>query len=661
MPSVNSELRIVNICPLLPGHMREMADDLKYLHKECGVTDVAFMVPLVLDTAEINQDKAKRFRELLNEIIPLLTDSGLRIGILIQSTLGHGTASDAPFTRSVNAKGMTTASMCPADPGVRAYVREAIGIIAEMKPAFMLIDDDFRLANYGAEGCFCELHLEALAKQIGKRFEREELFAAIEHDTHLREQWDNVRMESLLGMARDMRAAIDAADPLISCGYCVCDAGGTELQFAHGIERILAGDNPPFVRIGNAMYWQHNPLSALGKIYWTAAQLEAFSYMPELLAESDTYPQNRHYTSAKQLNYQIMFSLLSGCTGLKLWITRLGEYQPESGAAYRRMLKTHIAAYQEVCRLTPHTHRRGAVTPLITEEAQIPSSSNNMRSDNWACLLLARIGIPVRVGTPAPGDTVMLTGAECDYFTDAQLRAFASGALLLDGSAALKFCQRGMGELLGVKAEAPEKWKCSFEKINSHPLNASAAGKKINIAALSAASAVKLIPFEGAEVLSSLFLVPFVRSVDEWELCPGLTLFRNTAGGRVAVYAAALGHTAFYDENRRVQLYGVLEWLNNAPLPPVMKTDIDVYAINGKLDEDAGGGELLALFNLSLDDLDELCLSFGEGIPEDISLLEHDGSWRNLSWTQTGACDIVIQERLNCADINVLRIRRGKN
>ncbi len=652
------EFRIINIAPLLVEHRAEMTADLLRLHQECGVTDVAFMLPLHPEGRMPSLAKAERLRDLFLEMRRGLAGSGLRVGILIQSTMGHGTASESEFTRTINAKGVTTASVCPLAPGFAEHIRQAVATVAATRPEFLLVDDDFRLSNHGADGCYCVHHLAALEQATGRRFDREGLLAALKTEPALRKQWDAVRLESLLAVAREIRAAIDAADPKLPCGYCICDAGGMELQYAHAIEAVLAGGNPPFVRANTACYWSSDTKMLISRLYWTAAQMRTLKDLPEILAESDTYPHNRYYTPATVLNTQILYSILHGCTGLKLWVNRMSEFQPASGEAYRQMLKKHIGAYRKLAGLMPQVVWDGPTTPLPADPAELPSYLTHfVRFENWACAVLAHLGIPVTVGANPSSRVVMLTGPECDLFRDDELKAFLAKGLLLDGAAAKRLCDRGLGGLLGVAADAPAGWQCSFERMNGHAVNGAAAGKTIGIAVLDSGTALRLTSNAPAtQTLSTLYHIPFYLSGEETAVGTGLTLYENDLGGRVAVYAAKPGATPFMDEARREQLIQVLDWLNCAPLPVVVLSDLDIYALHGRIGEAAGGGELLALFNLNLDVLPEVTLRTAGRSPAKIERLADSGRWLPLRWSAAPDATVTVQAKLETTVPLILKL-----
>lgn len=662
----SAPFRIIHIAPLLTDHKLELARDLNRLHRDCGVTDVAFILPLNPEEAEPTTAKARHLRDLFLTMREPLRGSGVRVGILIQSLIGHGTPTATPFQRLVAPDGKSGNSVCPLDPGFQAYVREAVTLVADTKPDFMLVDDDFRLFH-GGYGCFCPLHLAAFNKASGGQFTRATLMQALGGEDaasrRIGDAWNESLFTSLADLARIVRGAIDSADPGIPCGFCACADGCGEIHFAPRLAKILAGRQPPFVRVNNAWYLGNDARGLLERVYWTAAQMEAFKGIPEILSESDTYPQNRYCTPARALNGQIILSVIHGATGAKLWITRTADYEPGSGLAYRETLQRNHKGYDELKRLYSSIRWDEPATPLPGRPVSPwnPATYNKQRTATWVGNVCGHMGIPCRVahGDCADMKTVMLTGPEVAFFTDEELKSFLGRGVLLDGPAAVQLCKRGFAGLLGVDAETPPDWRANYERTNNHPINGKAVGRKINISSLIRGSAVRLIARDPrVQTLSTLYRIPHYLSPDEEAVGPGLILFENSLNGRVAVFAAAMGFTPFMDENRREQLISVLGWLNREPLPVVVVSDVDIYARHGVVAAEAGGGELLCVFNLNMDALPELRLRVGGARIQKIQRLEGDGTWRAVEWRPVPDSELVVRAPVETMEPMVLRLRR---
>jgi hypothetical protein len=671
--------RIINIAPLFTEHQAAITADLLRLHQECGVTDVAFMLPLSPEGAVPSLAKAEYLRDRFLDMRESLRAAGspLKVGILMQSLIGHMTPTAAPFQRIVRADGSTNNRICPLDPDFKHHLRAVVQTVAATRPAFLLVDDDFRLF-FGGYGCFCPLHLAAFNQETGRHDDRDSLLDVLQKtdaaSRRIGDAWNAGLLNSLLALAREVRAGLDDIDPDLPCGYCGAVDGPGTVSLIAPIARVLGGKQPPVVRINNSWYLGNDAKGLLDRLYPTALQTEALraADISEILSESDTFPHNRYCTPARAINAHLIFSLLHGTTGAKLWVTRMGAYEPASGDAYRDMLTHNRKLYQELFRLLPTVCWDEPATPLPRQPVSPwnPADYGKDRTVTWAANVCGHLGIPCRVGSG--GDTsavAMLTGPEVAFFTDAELTAFLANGLLLDGSAAEQLCQRGFSEQLGVMVDAPADHPGDFERLLAHPVNGALAGQQIALASFCGASNRRLtVLAPEVQPLSTVFRIPWYLSPDAVAVGPGLTLFENRLGGRVAVYAAALDFPGnllaylitltFMNETRRAQLIGVLDWLNRTPLPAVALTDVDLYVRHGVIAPEAGGGELLALFNLNLDPLPEFRLRLAAGPPARITGLTGDGTWTERPWRADSATAVTVVAPLESMVPLLLRIHR---
>ena len=661
-------MRIINITPLLTEHKKEIVADLLNLKRDCGVTDVAFMLPL---HAQMKPLMAKpdylcaRFAEM-NQA---LRGSGLKTGILVQTSIGLQTRipdSDADFQRIVTSDGTVSTRMCPLDRGFQQYMRDVITTCCRAKPDFLFMDDNYRLCNMGQIACFCPLHMEAFNKRAGAAYDREKLIGALQKEDPESRQigalWAEVSLASMLELSHAIREAIDAVNPDITCGFCAFIG---DVATARPIALALAGKTRPFVRVHNAWYLENIWYSALGykfvpkRMYHSAVQMPAFSGIPEVVAEADTYCHTRYSLSARSLNGQIVASLLDGVTGLKLWITVMHQYEPESGRAYRAVMKSNQGLYRELFRIVPSVTWRGPVTPAPREPVSNWNpiiSRKQCMTDDWGGDVCGRLGIPARYGE-IKSDVVMLCDRQVDFFSDDELAQFCKKSLCLDGLAAEKMCQRGLGRYLGVSVTQAD-WDLSGwsdgERYAPHPVNDSMGRGK---GMVSPSSKRLIIEDKRVQVVSTLFKAPWYMSPDERPLGPGLVLFENDDGGRVAVYA---GHLSLFvdGESRKKQFMLILDWLNRAPLPFVVLGDVDLYVRHGVIASGQGGGDLLAVFNLNQDALPDLRLRVADPNIAEVRLLGKSGEWAKSAWRRQGDSEIIVDIPVETMQPLILIIRR---
>lgn len=586
-------LKWLNIVPLLAEHREALCADTLDLYRRGCITETAFILTLVpegnppADKAKILAGEFERFRAALGK-------TSMPTGILIQATMGHGWTpnSRSEFQRIVRLDGSSPYIFCPLDGDFRAYVRDAIRRLAALHPDFFMVDDDFRLLT-GREGCFCPLHLERFNRMHGGDYDRDAMIAAVKSDETIAANYDELLKASLLELAGEMREAIDKADPAIPCSFCMC-AGDT--RHAPQIAKTLAAaGEDPTVRINNARYLNESLRTVPEWLMFTARQVASLPEEFKILAEPDTFPQNRYSTSAAMMHLQLTGSILEGCRGGKLWLTRIRAYEPESGRRYRDVLAEHLGFYRTLAALT--IEWTGAATILPgTPKLDFPASIRGNSNITWSTQILGKMGIPFYF-TKSPAGIVTLAGNDCDRLDDACLAGLLNThSCLLDGPVAVKLCERGFAPLLGVEAQPWNGRTVSFER--------TANNESIPIPT---DRMTELKPLSGTQILSELFHSSSGADTQEEYLMPGTTFHENSGGGRVAIVAGPVlpyGYPAFgmLNETRKRQLLDLFQRLGG--LPWHVPGDDEVLLRTGKAD----GYDIAVLIDLSLDDVPEIRL-----------------------------------------------------
>ena len=138
----------------------EICADIAALSKSVACCEPAFCFTLVPDGTP-PYDKAMRLGGIFSRFRDILARQGVHPGILVQATMGHGWKPDSvsPYQKLRNKLLSYPYIHCPLDPGFREYASRAVGHLAGLEPAFMMMDDDFRMLT-GRFGCFCELHVK---------------------------------------------------------------------------------------------------------------------------------------------------------------------------------------------------------------------------------------------------------------------------------------------------------------------------------------------------------------------------------------------------------------------------------------------------------------------------------------------------------------------
>lgn len=620
-----------SIMTLNEEHINEHCEDIADQVKNKIATMPLFMMSLTpegdpaIDKAEIYCRSYEKYKEKLDAM-------GVPSGVLIQATLGHGWKlnSHAPFQRYVGLTDGTSPEVyCPLDRGFQAYLFKAGARIAATHPAHIMLDDDFRLISARPQcGCACPLHLARISQSADRQVTREELWNAIlqgtEKNNPLRDFFLQSQIDSLIECAKELRRGIDSVDPTIPGSRCLSDGneGGYE------IAAIMAGvGNPVVVRMNNGSYAPPDPRTMVkSTVYQAAVTLNALTKRPDvILAETDTYPQNRYASSAAKLHSQFTLAILEGAGGAKHWITRLHGYEPDSGKAYRKKLASYHGFYEELAQRVPELTWLGANLTVPTGNfwRLTPRDHAIGKSNTWFSPVLDRLGLPLYFSTRSE-NACFFGGLSAGRFTDEEILAFLSGKVVLDAPAAMEWIRKGFGEYLGVdvrerSADAPNASGEIF-----YPHGHSPAMHQVH----------ELIPL--SEKVKHLSHVYHLRDgVKKERLFPGVTSYQNKLGGTATVFSgvtnvpfAAPAAFGFLNETRKAQLAQILKELDC--LPVYYPEDAEVFM---KAARTRDGKLFCALLNLSLDALEKLPLATELSV-RTIKRLMPDGSYEAVDFRQ---------------------------
>ncbi len=620
---MSRELTALHVMPLLPGREGELAADAEALLNSGVCTQVACMMTLVPES-DPPVDKAKILGARFLAFRQAFRGDAARVGILAQATIGHGWLPDepAPYQKIIRPDGTPAYQMCPLDAAFQDYIRAAFRHLAALRPAFIMIDDDFRLLT-GRNGCTCPLHLAELGRRLGQPFTRQSLLDTLRRDPAVMRAYDALLLDSLMGLADVIRVAIDETDTAIPGSFCACYG---DIRHAGPLARRLAGaGQAPVIRINNARYLCAEMRSFPVRMVHGAAQIAGLDPDVTILAETDPCPHNRYSTGAHLMHAHYTGSILEGCHGAKHWLTRIHGFQPASGAAYREILTRHRGFYETLFRAVQESAPAGYVAAALPSEPRFnppPDHGDRGGSDKTWASIVGVLGLPCNVAR-MPDLPAMMTGEDVESFSDDDLGRLLGNGLLLDGPAAEALTRRGFAEAIGIQAEpwtgpgvSGERWG---EVILHRDLRYS-----------------RLEPGPRTRIHSTLLHRASGVSDAFDEVGPAVTLFESAAGGRVAVLAASAGYgnsltapgLSFYDEDRKRELVELLAFVCGQPVPLYYPGDAELYV---KLRRFADGRYLLALFNLGHDPLETIPLASAHPIAH-VERLAPDGSWQETEF-----------------------------
>lgn len=626
-----------SIMSLDEEHIDEFCEDIERQIKEGIATAPLFSMTLTPEGDPIIIDKAAMYCDVYKKYKAKLDAKGLPSGVLIQASIGHGSRKldrPSPLPKYIAlVSGSEREICCPYGEGFREYIKKAAATIASAHPVHIMLDDDFRLMARDQRGCACPMHMKRFNELSGENFTREQLYAAMQKEdaaaAKYKEIFIKTQIESLIECAKEIRAGIDSVDPTLPGSFCLC---GNSAEGAYEIASIMAGKgNPVTIRVNNGNYFATDYRAFTHIMYRAASQIKALSKKPDIiLAETDTFPQNRYSTSAAALHAHYVFTILEGTSGAKQWITRLctdvSAYEPKSGEAYRRKLAKYSKFYESLIELNRDLTWVGCKIPVSPRPAYVLTPADaEASSKGWHCRVLDRFGVPMHFSSE--GEGVYFFDSYADkYFTDEEMLDILSGKVVLDAKAAESIIARGFGKYIGVELKAREVGAPNASGEIMYPTGLCRSQYLVR----------EMIPVaEDIKVYSNVYHLREGKYKDI--MFPGVTSYKNELGGTVVVFSGessfgyhVLSPLGFYSESRKNQIVQILSDLESLPVYYPDDAEVLMKAANMR-----DGGLMCAILDMSLDPIENFPLVIRRDVSE-IKRLTPDGTYENVSFTRDG-------------------------
>ena len=250
-----ADFTIYNVLPFSPGREAQCAADCREYMAATGGDLVLYSLSLHPEGRPA-MEKVERYVESYRALRRELEGSRVRLGVLVQSILGHWPRVDKDiedWTRTVNIKGEKV-RFCPDDPGFAKYIDDTFALLAKERPAFVLTDDDVRAYSHDAE-CFCPRHVAEFNELRGTKYTEAELrkrLSAVRQGDPDYVAFLSVQRGMMERLVKRFRAAIDSVDPSIPAGICVA---WEETFLAPPLARAIAAKGQtPVMRVATGCY-----------------------------------------------------------------------------------------------------------------------------------------------------------------------------------------------------------------------------------------------------------------------------------------------------------------------------------------------------------------------------------------------------------------------
>jgi hypothetical protein len=642
----------------------EIADTARFCQAN-GFDEVAWILEppdrfgFVVSPAEL-----RTFVPALQAAKARLEAEGIASSIDNAHTLGHGDVGNDHARQVFPVDAMMVGhdgsqcheSTCPLSPSWQRWAEEFFGIMAATRPHRIWIDDDFRFFNHKPAHftCYCPAHLKAFGERTGRPpLTRQELVSAILQPgvPHpLRSAWFDFLSDTLAATIERIRRIVHRVSP----GTHVCMM--TTTPFLHELEgrdhvhalRSAAGPHPPAVRLATSGYQD----GSLRNLYVADEALKRIApcLPPETLA----------YTEIESMPYYSYAKSIAWVEAQAVWATvvnvprhtfnlydRLGSQyaeQPDYGAALKAIRPYLEAVASVFCAPTvPAAPPDGAIRSRGVRLLSHRRSAGHVRTtagcsfwdleakdSGWADALRA-FGMPITFS----GDeaVVAVTGHALRGFEDVLPEIFARG-VLLDLSGLATLIEMGGQDWVGVEIDRVDGLAMPAKHIAHEALTDPAFGGGPDVFTYCHGVCRRygvLRPRPGARVVSE------IRGLKQTPLFPGVVLYENRLGGRVAVYPyefvlpdipdmyVKATSPAFYSNPRRSQLRAVVAWLARDEIP--LTVDAEGWILPHRADGADTVG--LAAMNLNLDPWQKVTLKAHVTRPvKEVMALAPGGEWK---------------------------------
>lgn len=565
-----------------------------------------------------------------------------------------------------------TACCCPLSPGWRKATKDLWNLYASLEPNIIWIEDDIRLLNHQpvAYGCFCDLHMKEFCRRAGKTVSREELVSALlaPGTPHpYRKIWLDLNREAMVETVQFLESCVHTISPKSNIGMMCSlpNAHAIEGRDWDGMFAALAGKNGNTVVARPCMcnYEEWSPRGLYDSEYTFRSTRYCLPSNVKTQTEIDNVPFTLYSKSTRFTYFQCALSFIYGSDGVTMNLfDHMGSPMamvPEIGAMLKEK-KAILNAISERCKGGRHPGVQILHAKDGSYNVKVEPGANFMglspRGESWL-KVLDEFGL---TGTFEDSNTVALSGQVVRSLSDSQIKKILSGGALIDLGALKCLMDMGYQKYLGVNI------KRLFNK-NTEPISAEEYFNKdfggyercyltLTIPGLGGNPEIaEFEPDKGAVVVSRIV------DPDTKPKYPFLTLYKNSLGGRIALYPVDISicaGTAFINLFRKHQMENVINWLSCGHIPLCLSGG--AHALPFRIDKDSY--TVVGAFNLSLDDwavakYDADCVG---RTPKAVEILQENGSWATsdkISWKCENGRIIIECKSLQHLSVQLITIR----
>lgn len=583
-------------------------------------------------------ERATMFAEIKDSLVPY----GISCGWWNTLTIKSGPSEE--FSRMTKADGSKTPfASCPMDTNFQKRLAQDIASFAQIaKPAFILMEDDYSIhAACVYYGCFCEKHLAEFAKRTGREYTREELLDIFQQDTPkstaLLWEWKKLAKDSLVDCSKAIRSELDKLSPEIPIGYMQSGSADADGDCTEEVSRALAGaTHTPMSRLYGTFYCGGDTVRIPEIFHHTLYSKQHIPPKFRFYHESDTFPHTRYFTSGSQMRIIMSTAYSFGFDG-SIFQTQQILDNPNEELTYGLMFAKERRRFNTLARVARACDVKGVHIPYDPFWYSIDAYTSK---PIWT-YCIGRFGFPY---TTLPAKIAFLDAVQAKRLGKNTLIKYLSNAVFLDGDSAKILCERGFSEYLGVRVGediatdrfgydlgARETVRDGFipqSKGRNMPIgHMFANGKNGKLLRLSVID-------EKCEIVSDAY------TFQKEYVCPTMTRFKNSLGGKVVVMGLTLRNNssqALFNYRRKRLFEELLVWCDDSIA--FVKDAPDIFCImNEAVSPDKSGFKgLLTITNLCFDPVESVSVYLPPAWRKNTKFytLQPNGEWEKVDVSST--------------------------
>lgn len=460
---------------IVPGHYEEeRIDDIVSFCAEYGFNNVMLFINAEeYNVAHMTIEEAAPWVETMKRAKRKLVEHGISVSLNPWMELGHldrarPLKEGQNFLLQTDYDGREAKSVvCPFCKEWRAYFKEFYTyLLCEIQPDTVWVEDDFRLHNhdplrYG--GCFCAEHMRRYNEKLKKNYTREQftdLLFRKQGKKAVRKAWLDVNREAMADLAdfigKTVKAAGSAKVGLMSSMHT---QHATEGRDWFAVHKGLAQGGEMIDRLHLPCYKETS-----SKEYYYLFNLYPYicrAFLPEkckVLPELENGAFGTYTKEARFVQFQLESSIPLCVEGMTYDIFDFVGNGTMRSFGYGEAVKA-ITPYMNAAMRLPFRYGdlEGIVCPVdeksVYHRENVKSFEDLYPDEHHFYAYLNAVGLSTKISKKKRflGKTVALSCGAVYNFTKKQLEdLFANNFVVLEGGAATRLIDRGLGVLIGA-------------------------------------------------------------------------------------------------------------------------------------------------------------------------------------------------------------------